>query len=556
VAVRFFRRTILLALLVLALPVQSALASHAQEASFQDNRLLLEDPANLDATLSSLKALGIRRLRISVVWQFIAPATNSRRRPAGFDAADPAAYPAAGWGPYDTIVRAAPRYGMKLNFDVGGGAPLWAAKRTSSAVLAHVWYPNARQFGEFVTAVAHRYDGTFTPAGETSPLPRVGYWSIWNEPNVGTSSLSPQTVHGREVGPRLYRSLADQAYAALGATGHAHDTILVGEMASTGHTDPGANLGMQPLRFLRSLFCVDAGYQELRGTAAAERGCPTTAEASQRFRAEHPVLFDATGWSHHPYWLDAAPATRAPPADADWVPLADLSKLERALDRVEALYGSHRKLDLYLTEYGFETNPPRPEFAVTPALQASYLNQAEFMAWSDPRVQSFSQYLLRDAPPGGGSKISSFASGLEFVDGRPKPAFAAYRLAVWLPVASTHDGRGIQVWGCVRPTARLSAGQLGAVRIELGGRTVRTVKLDNPDGYFDVRLDLPHGGPLRLAYDAPGGMIYSRTVTVAEAGGGGTGGAGWAIPIAIVAVAAGGLAARHLRRRRSSRLPA
>ena len=30
------------------------------------------------------------------------------------------------------------------------------------------------------------------------------------------------------------------------------------------------------------------------------------------------------------------------------------------LDRVQQLYGSHARLPVYLTEYGYETNPPRP----------------------------------------------------------------------------------------------------------------------------------------------------------------------------------------------------
>jgi hypothetical protein len=553
---RRLRRALLLAAVVLAVPLPSAHASATQEASFQDNRLLLDDPVHLADTLSTLRSLGVERLRISVVWQFLAPAVDSRTRPAGFDATDPAAYPAAGWAPYDLLAEEAPKYGLKLNFDVSGGAPLWATRPTRVANLAHVWYPNARAFGDFVTAVGRRYDGSYTPPGATAPIPRVGYWSIWNEPNVGTSSLSPQAVNGLEVGPRLYRALADQAYAALERTGHGHDAILVGEMASTGHTDPGAKLGMQPLRFLRTLFCVDAQYHELRGAAAAQRGCPPTAEGSSAFRAAHPVLFDATGWSHHPYWLDAAPATPAPPEDPDWVPLADLSRLETALDGVQAAYGSHRHYDLYLTEYGFETNPPRPEFAVTPALQAAYLNQAEYMAWRDPRVQSFSQYLLRDAPPGGGSKISSFASGLAFVDGTPKPSYAAYRLALWLPATTVGHGKPLEVWGDAR-AARLEPDGARRVQIQIGGRTVRTVHVTDPQGYFDVHVKVAHPGPLRLLWTGPDGRpVLSRTIAVRQAASSGSSGVGWAIGVAVAVLVAAGVGVSLLRRRRSRQIPA
>ena len=97
----------------------------------------------------------------------------------------------------------------------------------------------------------------------------------------GSSSLSPQTVNGVEVGPRLYRGLLDAAWSALQATGHGGDTILIGELASTGHANPGSTLGMEPLRFLRALYCVDSRFRELRGAAAAARGCPTNAAGSR-----------------------------------------------------------------------------------------------------------------------------------------------------------------------------------------------------------------------------------------------------------------------------------
>jgi hypothetical protein len=523
--------------LALAVPVAAANASSTQEASFQDNRLLLLDPAHLDQTLQTLRLLGVDRLRISVVWDRVAPDPNSRKEPRRFDATNPADYPAANWVPYDTIVTEAAKYGMGVNFDLVGGAPLWAVGRAPAA-MAHVWYPSASTFGAFVAAVGTRYSGRYTPPGASNRLLRVAYWSIWNEPNVGTSSLSPQTVNGVEVAPRLYRSLANAAYGALLHSGHrpGHDTILVGELASTGHADPGSTLGMQPLRFLRALYCVDSSYRQLRGRAAAQRGCPTTAAASRRFRRANPALFDATGWSHHPYHLTMAPDVPSPPADADWVTFADLPKLERALDRIQNVYGSHTRFPIYLTEYGFETNPPRPDFATTPALQAAYINEAEYMVWRDPRVQTLTHYLLQDALPVSGSSISSFASGLIFADGTKKPSFDAYRLPLWMPRVSTSSGDSLEVWGCVRPAKRYPHAEVGPVDIQLDRRTVRSVTVTNPKGYFDVHVAFAHAGTVRLAWSPPGGRtIYSRNVAIT----GKT--AGSVNPAVLVAVLGGAL---------------
>ena len=503
-----------IALLLLWAPARSW-GSVDQSATFQDNDLLLGDPGHLDETLQTLSSLGVQRLRITVEWNVIAPDPNSRRAPAGFDGSNPADYPAGAWGPYDAIVQAAARYRLGLNFNVTGGAPRWAVGRGAPSNLRSVWYPSPPAFGAFVQAVATRYSGAYTPVGATAPLPRVGFWSVWNEPNVGTSSLSPQAVNGAEVGPRLYRGLLDAAYGALQVTGHGGDTILIGELASTGHANPGSTLGMEPLRFLRALYCVDSRFRELRGAAAAARACPTNGSGSAHFRAENPALFQATGWSLHPYHLDTAPNVVSPPADADWVTLADLPKLEGSLDRVQRVYGSHKRFPIYLTEFGLETNPPLPLFQLTPAQQAVYLNQAEYMAWRDPRVQTLSQYLLKDAPPGDGSPISAFASGLEFINGKAKPSFAAYRLPIWMPSVRAKRGHSLEVWGCVRPAKRYRRAAVGPVLIQLNGRTIRSVDVTDPAGYFDVDLSFPRSGTVRLAWTYPHGpTIYSRAVVI------------------------------------------
>jgi hypothetical protein len=513
-----------------AAPVSAATAASTQETSLQDNRLLLAAPAQLDQNLQTLKLVGVQRLRISVVWYQVAPAPNSRKVPKGFAASNPAAYPAANWLPYDRIVTEAAKYGIGVNFDVMGGAPLWATQRAPAANLARVWYPSASAFGAFVAAVGTRYSGSYRPLGASTPLPRVSYWSIWNEPNVGTSSLSPQSVKGVEVGPRLFLGLANAAYTSLARTGHrpGRDTILVGELASTGHADPGNTLGMQPLRFLRALFCVDSSFKQLRGSAAAARGCPTTSAASRKFRSANPVLFNVSGWSHHPYHLTTAPSVPSPAVDPDWVTMGDIARLEASLDRVQRVYGSHRKLPLYLTEYGFNTNPPQNGNAVSLSTQAAYLNQAEYIAWKDPRVQTLAQYLLQDSSQVQ-SVFSAFASGLLFANGSPKPSFDAYRLPLWMPKVSASRGTSLELWGCIRPshfTIPTSGAQAAQIQFQPGSSgpfmLFLTVTIKNPlSCYFDVFLRFPTSGTVRVAYKypanspLPGATVYSRSIRVA-----------------------------------------
>jgi hypothetical protein len=144
--------------------------------------------ADLGATLDELKRLGVDRVKVFMHWADVAPDPSSHTRPH-FDDSSPAAYPAAGWRPFDAVVRAAAARGVGLDVTLLGRAPLLAVgpsvpKGTASNDLG-VWEPSAKEFGRFVRAVATRYNGHYKPRGASTSLPRVAFWSIWNEPNYG-----------------------------------------------------------------------------------------------------------------------------------------------------------------------------------------------------------------------------------------------------------------------------------------------------------------------------------------------------------------------------------
>ncbi len=495
----------------------------------QDNRLLLDSPASLDNSLEALRLLGVQRLQLSVAWDALAPLPDSHRAPPGFSPTDPGAYPAASWLPYDRVVSEARRYGLSVTFELGAEAPLWAVKRAPTPRLAHVWYPNPTAFSAFVEAVGDRYGGAYIPPGATAPLPRVDDWSIWEEPNAGAGSLAPQAVKGVEVSPALYRGLANGAYRSLVRAGHRRDRILVGGMAASGRTHPGAGGPMNPLRFLRALFCVNSSYQELRGNAAAQRGCPTTAAASHRFRASNPALFRASGWAEHPYYGTTAPDRPSAPAHPDWVTFADLPTLEGVLDRLQSAYGSPRRFGIYVTAYGFNTNPPQKRDAVRLGVQASYLNEAEYLAWRDPRIQRMTQYPLADTGETG-SPSDLAAGGLLFATGSPKPALDAYRLPLWIPQPTVPRGNPQEVWGCIRPsdlTIAVGTWQTAQIQFQPGSSGqflwIGSVTVKSPMScYFDVHMQFPESGTLRVAYAYPAGdstvpagsTVYSRNVRI------------------------------------------
>lgn len=494
------RLAALVALLVLGV-VANAQAAVTQEATFQDdNQLIYVAAGPQKAHLDTLKALGVDRIRTTILWAAIAPTPTSRTRPS-FDASDPNAYPDGTWDNYDRLVREAYARGLKVNFNLTGPAPLWATKVPPRPDIADTYEPSPAEYAQFVAAVGRRYSGTFTDrAGGI--LPRVNYWSIWNEPNL-SGWLTPtwKRIGGTfvERSASLYRELLDGAYAALKATGHGSDTILIGDTSPSGTDSKDIKRFMKPLVFLRALYCVDAGLHRLTGTAAKRLQCPSNAKD---FVTRHPALFRATGYAHHPYQLLTAPDVKPP--DRDFVTMGVLSRLTRTLDTMQRRYGSHRKLPIYLTEFGYQT-PPDPT-GVPFSLQAAFINQAEFIAYRNPRVRTVSQFLLVDS---GAPIRTTFQSGLVLRAGGKKPAYAAYRLPLWV----SGKGTSKRVWAVLRPVASGSQAT-GSVQFRRARSTTwRTVKRVHSAGsrnVIDTRIRLRGKGAVRVVY----GKLRSRIARV------------------------------------------
>jgi hypothetical protein len=528
--------------------VPAARASLTQESMFQDDpRIVYASPSDLARTLDTLHSLGVDRIRVSVFWGLVAPSSSSRNKP-NFNAADPGAY-GDGFDRYDRIVKGAYARGIAVNFNITGPAPLWVTGSPDRQDIAATYTPSAREFDLFVRAVGNRYGGQYAPGGggqqstdifgrptgqvsQTAPIPRVDYWSIWNEPNQA-GWLTPQWLpdshrKGRfyEVAPKLYRSLVGGAYDALVASGHGGDVILIGETAPKGLNVRGITRSIKPMRFVRDLYCLDGHLHNLKGRRAKLLGCPATADQIRAFPDQNPGLFLATGFSHHPYELTFSPHRR--PTDKDFVTIANLPKLTRTLNAILHHYGRSKPggLPLYLTEFGYQTNPPDP-LGVSLRRQSAYLNEAEFISYNNPAVRTLDQFLLVDDKPIPGFPRNSiaawgatFQSGLMQLNGHKKPAFNAYRLPVYVPHRSVRRGHPVRVWGLVR-TAPNGQAQQVVVQFKRRGkhrkfRNIAVRATEASHGYVDTRVRVPGSGLLRLAWQPPGARkaSYSRLVNV------------------------------------------
>lgn len=537
------------ALTTVALAAPARASSTQESIVMDDARTVYASPEELDGTFAELKALGVDRVRVSVYWQLIAPAAQQKQRPSFGSAgpASPAGYPAESWDRYDNIVRAAQKHGLGLLFSLTGPAPLWATGSPERSDIESTYDPSPQDFRDFVIAVGTRYSGNYRdevpapppsqscgllgctqeaqepPPGEL--LPRVDFWSVWNEPNH-PGWLTPQWLPDPRGGSlpllpaaaRIYRGLADAAYAGLEASGHGSDTLLMGETAPRGLNDRGLTRAIRPLEFIRELYCLDRRFRPFQGEAAKVRGCPGTRPA---FVSAHPGLFNATGWAHHPYALEQRPADSDPRRDN--VVLADMPRLVRTLDRIFALHGQARRLPIWLTEYGYQTDPPDPTIGISWSRQAAYLNEAEYLAYRNPRIASMAQFLLTDDGPLRQFRPSdprywgTFQSGLRTGAGRAKTAYTAYQRPIAAARRRVRRGGSVRIFGQLRSapngerlTARLEHRGLRSRRY----RRVKTVHTANGRGFVVTRARARRSGYYRLVWQLGGKALKTRPVRV------------------------------------------
>ncbi len=507
----------------------------------QDDPQLLGDPTTMVAALNGMKTVGVDRVRVSVFWNHLAPAARSQRKPSGFNGANPAAYAQRSWDVYDRIVFAANALNIGVLFTLTGPAPAWATPGTQRR--EGIFKPSPSEFRAFARAVGTRYSGTYTvtraaaaatkrqltiggltlgapakPAAVTTRIPRVGHWSIWNEPGY-PSWLMPMWLNNKPkrvkdmvaAAPAHYRKLVDGGWSSLMATGHKGDVILIGETSPRGTKKPN-DLGnaMAPGEFVRELYCLRSNYKPYKGKAARLRGCPDTASKRGRFRRSHPGLFQATGYAHHPYSLDKSrwqkPSWKH--KSKDNIPIGNLSRLTRILDRAHFYWGSQRSpMPIYFTEYGYQTSPPDPVAGVSPDRQGPLSAWGEYLAYKNPRVASIAQFLLIDDKPVPGysganpKRWVSWQSGLFEVGGKPKIFLQDFQR----PIYVTQQGRRVRVFGTYRPaTFGQKVGY--AVQYVRAGQTWQNIAVNiasNPYQYVSTPVQVPGPGFVRFLWLNP-----------------------------------------------------
>ena len=490
--------------LVLSLVALAGMAVEAHGAKFMqsvmqdDNHLIYSSAQNRELALRRMKILGVDAVRVTVLWDTVAP----RRKPR--NGADPRAYRAHNWDRYDDLARTAGRYGLQVYFDVTPPGPRWSQSKANDPANQRTWTPNARQFGRFMQAVAKRYTGSYRDENQGGQvLPRVTWWGIGNEPNQG-GWLMPQArrIGGRLVptSPAIYRDLLVAGADALIRTGHGSDTINIAETAPLGVPPQSERRPLRPALFIRELFCLDSRLRKYRGRSAQLRRCGSVKKLSILKRLPRMVF------AHHPYTKDLAPTKRDRSRDS--LTIANLSALPRLLDGIARRTGLlPRGLPVVLTEFGYETNPPDRFNGTSLANQAEWNNLGDYAAYRSDRVFANTQFLLFDVPPRKEFPRSSkahwftYQSGLYFDNGRPKPSAFAYMM----PFVARRSGGSYLFWGQVRHTPN-GANQTVYLQRKQGGDWVNEgapISVTNSVGFWEVTRPAQRGATYRAVWVPP-----------------------------------------------------
>lgn len=437
------RFLVLCCLSLLALP-SAAGASSTQTVSFEAPRDLL-DPARRERSLDEIQGLGVGALRVILYWRDVAPRPRAKTPPS-FNEADPAAYD---WSKYDPLIDSARARGMRVLLTISGPVPRWATLSRRDQYTR----PSPQRFARFAQAVGAHYRG------------RIGIFSIWNEPNH-PDFLRPQFFRGKPASGIWYRKLFFAGYRGLQRAGISSPKVLMGETAPV-----GTSRVVAPIVFLNTALCIDRRSLRLR---KACRKLP------------------AYGYAHHAYTRRQGPFYT--PAGRNDVTIGSLSRLTRALRRAERLGKLRRRIPIYLTEFGIQSVPDTL-YGVSQQRQNEYRAISERIAWENPRVKWFSQYLLRDDNPRrSGPRISrypGFESGLRFANGRPKLSLRSFAV----PLAALRVGARVSLWGQAR-TARRAV----TVTILANGRRYRRIRT-NSRGYFRERVPYVRGRSYRLRWN-------------------------------------------------------
>jgi hypothetical protein len=470
-----------LAALAAMLSPQVASASPSQLSLMQDDRELLgQGEVHPADAMAEIRSLGVDIVRTNVIYHKVYTSPRDRRKPSGFNASNPRSSK-YNWAATDRLVQLARANGIRVLMVVTGPGPFFTSSTPRRCRRVPCPYrPKPRGFGAFAAAVAKRYRG------------KVDYYSIWNEPNLGRPWFTPRfrrTRHGRvDVAGATYRKLFQAGQRAIARYNPARrNRVLFGETAAIA----------SPLPMLRAALCLNPSGRPFRGRLKALQGCSGRVEK-----------LNIGGFAVHPWNFAGLGNPQSRTRSKTALTQAYMPRLHRLMD------GAARRgrKGIWLTEFGYQTNPPDSRSTISLDAHARYINQSDRLFFADRRIRSVAQYELADVP-----EVDLVNTGLRFArssGGQQKPAYAAYRMPI---VVTRRSASSVEVYGQVRPARLLSGGPFVRPLVQAarpgGGFVTVATPLTNRRGIF--RINLSRAGAADARWRVLWGSFTSR---IARAG--------------------------------------
>jgi hypothetical protein len=401
------KRIVLIVMFVAAtavIAVQAASAAPKQHTKAASTHLLVglnDEPdtlyGNPTTAFAALKTLHTQVLRVNLYWGGTKWAVANKKPTDATDPGDPS----YNWALYDRLVRYAALSNVKVLFTILF-TPSWA-----NGGKARTTPPTkAQDLQDFAYAAAARYSGYWTPptwqqdlsyGNGPTPLPLVNMWTAWNEPN-NPLWLTPQY---KRVG-KTWRIESAYQYAKI------CNAVYTGVHAVLISVDKGAPKGEQ----------VACGVTGPKGNDAPTSSRPSVDPLSFLAAAKRFGMKKFDVYAHHPYADKGSEAPSYVPTGAN-KRRVQLGNINVLITELTKLYGPKH---LWITEYGYQTNPPdHTVFGTSWANQALYMKQAYAIARKNPRIDMMLWFLVKDE-----ASIGGWQSGLETVTGKKKPAWNAF----------------------------------------------------------------------------------------------------------------------------------
>ncbi len=357
---------------VVAVPASSASAKTA--FGVIDNTNSFQKPAQFWSDYSTLH---MKAYRVDALWSDIAP-----NQPA--NALDPND-PGYNWTYLDQLVRDAAVHRATGNLVMTvWRTPRWAVqyggKYQSVDKYRLITMPKPALYAQFVHAIAMRYSGSFIPTGSTTPLPAVRKWQVWNEPNT---YLLPWKSGGTFVVARNYAKLLKVAYPAFKRVSRRNVVSNGGFGPSGQHQD-----ALAPFNFIKALGKLKPRLDTL--SVHAYGGFPMLG------------LRDGAG-------LGTRRPSLAPGNFKGFLAAADAAL--------------HHRYRIWVTEFGWQTNPPDRQVGVSYLKQAQFMKSMFTLLRSTKRVDIGIWFLMKDEV----DIASGWQSGVRTASGAKKPSYGYWK---------------------------------------------------------------------------------------------------------------------------------